>query len=310
MGFTDHALWSQLHRECCVEPAYARDFGAVVVPDAFASLLETCEGGTSGLDDLSSVRLVRSGIVSRPGGGPWVLPVNASVLVNIGAHGYLEAEWIYALRKPATVLICFEPDRANFHRLRLWVTTTLVSVLGEEVVQRVFVLPCAVGPVATPVDRFAWLHRSSFAEGQCNSLLPPRAERKSALSDAGCGADTMLRERVLVVTLREVLERLAGARVELVKVDAQGLDLQIIESGVDLVSQRVGRLQIEVQDVPDGDEVLIYVGMHTKQAALATLAKLGFELITCTALSDEREQDCTFRNRRQQGRVRRSTQWS
>lgn len=278
--------------------------GAVLLPDALASALEPSHSMQDAPVGDVPLHLVPTGL-SVSTDGTFMLPHAASVLLNVGTHQRLEEEWVRALERPDVAVLCFEPDRTTFLHLRMWSRTVLLDRLGHDALARLFLFPCALGPVAGSRSRMAKLHRSSFADGQCNSLLPPNPDHKSSWGAAGCGAGTSPPEVVLVVTLAEVLRRLGSLSVELLKIDAQGLDLEVIRSGGHYFAEKVEHVQIEVQDVAAGSEKLLYAGMHTQQVAATALDQLGFTLRNCSVGTPElRERDCLFSNRRLGGSTR------
>lgn len=101
---------------------------------------------------------------------------------------------------------------------------------------------------------------------------------------------------VQVITLASLLGALGVRRqVALLKVDAQGGDLDVIVSaGAEL--QRVRWLQVEVQDLPRGDPRMLYgPQQYSKMEVVKELASRGFILDVCTGNSEEvREEDCIF----------------
>ena len=160
---------------------------------------------------------------------------------------------------------------------------------------RGLLLPLAVGPMkggpAAPMamdassgDRPAFLgEQQTFLVSQnagCSSLADragraprsPRAGGEPALHTFGwqCGPNKEAR-RVWVVPLEQLL-RWVGQTVHMVKIDAQGLDLRVIESAGPLLS-RVERFSLEV--VADECKPL-YEGQPHCSAVVAAAARLGF----------------------------------
>ena len=64
-------------------------------------------------------------------------------------------------------------------------------------------------------------------------------------------------------------------RIELVKVDAQGVDLEVAMSAGDQL-QRVENFVLELQRVPTGDPRLLYVGQRTSSDAVLWMGEHGF----------------------------------
>lgn len=164
---------------------------------------------------------------------------------------------------------------------------------------RGLLLPLAVGPTkggpsggpAAPMaidassdERPAFLgEQQTFLVSQnagCSSLANragraprgPRAGGEPALHTFGwqCGPNKEAR-RVWVVPLEQLL-RWVGQTVHMIKIDAQGLDLRVIESAGQLLS-RVERFSLEV--VADECKPL-YEGQPHCSAVVAAAARLGF----------------------------------
>eukprot|EP00927_Polykrikos_kofoidii_P026976 TRINITY_DN23902_c0_g2_i1.p1 TRINITY_DN23902_c0_g2~~TRINITY_DN23902_c0_g2_i1.p1 ORF type:complete len:407 (-),score=38.01 TRINITY_DN23902_c0_g2_i1:223-1443(-) len=298
----DPTTWPSIFTRCCLEPAFRRERDAVLVPDVFAGHLEPPVAQSLLLPQHDRrISLVKTGLSTLPGGA-FVLPPNASVMINIGSHAHLESEWFERLADSFRVVLCFEPGRTAFMKLRRWTWINVPGRVGDDSLSRLHLFPCAVGMVGGTQGRgrIATLYTSDFAGGQCNSLLRPNPDHGTSWGTAGCGAATGIPDKVFVVSLAEVLVRLSGKFIELLKVDAQGLDLEIIRSGGSLVSEMVARIEIEVADVEDGSSKLLYSGSHTKADAVVTLRSLGFELDSCSPHADFElmEQDCSFVNQR------------
>lgn len=233
------------------------------------------------------------------------LPQNSTIVLNIGAHSHLDNVFLARAQDPNTHTLCFEPDQDSFYKLFKW-RLEADAIFDQQAagvtLSRLYLLPCAVGPVAPPpYSRIAKLYRSSYLKGQCNSLLPPNPNVKSDFAEkTGCGSADQQSHDAMVVTLREVLSRLPiGSIVDFLKIDAQGLDLEVVRSGGRLVSKMVRQIRLEVQDLPDGSPLLNYAGMHTKGKAVAHLARMGFVLENCEPVVQEiKEEDCVFMNTR------------
>mmetsp|Transcript_53158 Transcript_53158/g.172893 ORF Transcript_53158/g.172893 Transcript_53158/m.172893 type:complete len:195 (-) Transcript_53158:452-1036(-) len=75
-------------------------------------------------------------------------------------------------------------------------------------------------------------------------------------------------ETVPVLSLRDLLQRLP--EVSFLKIDAQGLDLDILLSAEELLD-RVREVELEMQDVEVGDPRLLYKGQPTKSEVVQEL---------------------------------------
>eukprot|EP00929_Paragymnodinium_shiwhaense_P032582 TRINITY_DN18030_c0_g1_i2.p1 TRINITY_DN18030_c0_g1~~TRINITY_DN18030_c0_g1_i2.p1 ORF type:complete len:400 (-),score=45.98 TRINITY_DN18030_c0_g1_i2:68-1267(-) len=86
---------------------------------------------------------------------------------------------------------------------------------------------------------------------------------------------------VPIVSLESVLERIpADVRIPIVKVDAQGSDLDVVLSA-GLQARRVERFLLECQDLPRGHPDILYDGQPNKQEMVLTLRAMGFALERC-----------------------------
>ena len=93
-----------------------------------------------------------------------------------------------------------------------------------------------------------------YAGPGCSSLLPPNERLRAAEMPADHPCRIVTRTRGVAVLRLESLLRLVpdGVRIELVKVDAQGVDLDVAMSAGDQL-QRVERFVLEMQRVPGDD---------------------------------------------------------
>lgn len=146
------------------------------------------------------------------------------------------------------------------------------------------------------------LHRANFTP--CNSLRPPRPDARAMATRLGLSthAANCMAPRdqppvpVRVVSLASVLARMPpGKDVALLKIDAQGMDLEVVQSaGAEL--RRVQWLVVEVQDLPAGHELLMYgPAQPAKEDLVKALAARGFCLDSCvTNTAEMREENCLF----------------
>lgn len=292
----DPSLWPELFLRCCLRRSFTREKRSVLMPDVFAGTLAEL-----GMVQDMTVRVVKTGLRVASNSDAFSLPRNASVFVSVGSHGALEAEFVQALRWPRAVVFCFEPDPHSFHRLQMDVRRIVKGKVGLAALSRIFIFPVALGSALG----LGLLQRGSYLDGECNSLLPVSSAGLSSLPShaTGCGVANLQPVNVLVLPLADVLKRLVPSSVEprvaLLKIDAQGMDLDVVRGGGHWIGTHVGELQMEVQDVPSGSDLLLYEGMHTKEDAVRTLAKLGFVLQECRYnVLEIKEQDCWFLNRR------------
>ena len=87
--------------------------------------------------------------------------------------------------------------------------------------------------------------------------------------------------QVPVLTLRSLLQ-LVPRPVSLLKVDAQGLDLSVTLSGEAELRGKVLKVIMEMQDVPAGEDRLIYEGQPTKSERVQPMGTVGYDLRDCT----------------------------
>lgn len=135
----------------------------------------------------------------------------------------------------------------------------------------------------------------------CNSLKPFSSAARSAHAEAS----QLIREcltpdeskvvKVRVVSLADILQLLPSFQeVALLKVDAQGSDLDVITSARSEL-HRIRRLQIEVFDYLPGDTRLPYKGQASKLEIIKVLSARGFVLDACHETQWQyHEEDCLF----------------
>jgi len=106
----------------------------------------------------------------------------------------------------------------------------------------------------------------------CSSLLKPNVSRKGDANAFGAWCHKVREtRRVLTVPLEQIL-LWADRPIDLVKVDAQGMDLRVVQSGGPFLS-RVRRFQLEV--ISD-DCTPLYTGQPRCSHVVQTMAGLGF----------------------------------
>lgn len=112
----------------------------------------------------------------------------------------------------------------------------------------------------------------------------------------------------LVPTIRlDDLISLTNRDIDFIKIDAQGYDYHVFLSTGKL-KRKVKVVQVEVQDLPAGDNRVMYSGAVLKKEMIKKMEEHGFDLIGCGVngsvkeVSDGlREQNCIFVNRGMQG---------
>ena len=216
--------------------------------------------------------------------GKILLPATTTnVLVDIGAwqHSVYSR---FVCETPGTFLIAIEPMWESFVKLNASSTSHCERILPL----RAAVAPRRLGSEVT-------LHVvSGHMAGQCSSLRASNPKAGKYLP-AGCRNVTR-NETVPLLPLEELLLRLPRG-VAFLKIDAQGLDMEVIESGADLVEKRVAFVQMEMQDVAKAGRLMY--GQRTQQQIVAGLSGLGFGLLKCLPFVNSwlREHNCIFRGR-------------
>lgn len=208
------------------------------------------------------------------------------VVLDVGTSDRSEfMEWLEADREERHLVIGFEPDPNS------------VSVHPTH--PRLTLLQAAVARIPEgSVGHTALLHRSQ--NGVCSSLfaLPSDPGLSGRLNwDAGCfKASEEGPVEVPILPLFDIIALLpAGQEVSLLKIDAQGGDLEVlISAGMQL--QRVRYLQVEVTDLPRRHPDLVYgASQPTKEDLIQELGKRGFLLEACNpSVQQLHEENCLF----------------
>ncbi|KAF4652880.1 hypothetical protein FOZ61_009351 [Perkinsus olseni] len=215
-------------------------------------------------------------------------------------------------------------DVGAFNKTEFWERLLLgdVLVLGFEPMPSKFaqharhpnliLLPAAVGTVET-VPGVRSIYIPEYEE--CATMLPGIPDA-AVFSDQHqdfireCSGGARLELRVPVVRLEDALQKLLpeGIPIDLLKVDAQGMDLDVVLSaGSFLNSSVIKRLKLEVWNVPPKDrELLPYPEAPVKAEITAVLQSYGFSIERCwmqgmLQAADGRaapEEDCFFVNDR------------
>ena len=141
---------------------------------------------------------------------------------------------------------------------------------------RGIILPVAVGPVVSAAgERDGEARTFHVAKNAgCSSLDNASNTKEKVRFGAQCGALSHEKRRAWVVTLRTLLAWVGPERpIDLIKVDVQGPDMDVIESGGELL-HRVQRFVLEI--VAD-DCAPNYANQRSCSQVVAAAASLGFE---------------------------------
>ena len=197
------------------------------------------------------------------------LPPEGDILIEIGSSDRNTADVELLPRIPTAFLISAEPlldkyARAVGRRAPASEVRDATEPLSRHH-DRGIVLPIAIGP-APAAGRTARFN----THGGCSSLL---SVRRNASFGTWCfGVDEQ--RHVPVYPLSQLLALVGPQRhVQLIKIDAQGADLSIVQSGGAALRQQVRFVQMEV--VADDCSVL-YAGQPQCGAVLREMAALGF----------------------------------
>jgi FkbM family methyltransferase len=190
------------------------------------------------------------------------------IWIDVGAH-HGETTFGYANHNPGLKIYAFEPN--------LRAAATLIGRAPNFVV-----LPMAVAET----DGSADFHINAF--DAASSLLP--MDENARRSWAG-GEQLKPQKTVTVPTLRlDTFFDLAGiARVDLLKIDAQGADLAVLRSAGSRLRDIV-KISIEVDISPRR----LYVGSASRAEVLAFLTTAGFVMVAEETQSQGQEQNLTF----------------
>ena len=205
--------------------------------------------------------------------GYFDIPRNSTLLLEVGTHAAANLYW--RLRDDPTVVVFgFEPDPLQFAKLQL----------KQEFSSRFRVFPVALGQRnRTGFQRlFQWTSKNSLNK---NSKVD-----ETELGSLMTYYDGVLANYITVpvITLADVLECVhPDVRIELIKVDAQGLDLEIVRSAEHHL-QRVERIQMEVAVAAK-----MYLESEVKSEVAQAMSELGFEIERCWKVFNM-EEDCVF----------------
>jgi hypothetical protein len=222
---------------------------------------------------LNSMLSVTIDVARLRANGTLAIPAGTrEILIEVGANTRNTADVELLPARPHAFLITFEPILDKYGTLLSRNShADRKSPLGHHH-KRGLVLPIAV----SADEGHATFHMDGDIDG-CASLLPASRVR----SFKGCATpDAASREerKVPTVSLRTVLgkwlawEGGGGWPVAYLKVDAQGYDLQVVESAGELLD-RVEQLEIEVVRDSCG---AMYVGAPNCSAAVAYMARRGY----------------------------------
>ena len=198
------------------------------------------------------------------------VPRNSTFLIDVGMH--YQSTLLPRLADPSVILIGFEPDSAA-----LALSEATLPFLVEDWPSRqsrFFRINAAVGRPGLARHR-----RYVYSESPDPAAI--EAGRDIGLGSLREAADPRLKamhtQVVPVVSLRSILAVLPGD-VELLKVDAQGMDLDVVLSGRPQL-HRVRRIHIETQSV--GANETVYAGQRTTAEITRVLERLGFRREMC-----------------------------
>jgi len=177
----------------------------------------------------------------------------------------------FALLNPSLRVFLFEPNLRS--------ATRLFGMLPN-----FFVIPLAV----SEKDGSAELNVNSYADA--SSLLP--LDEQGVRGWAG-GPELRVVDKVTVGTIRlDTFLHLAGIeKVDYLKVDAQGLDLEVVRSAGDRLKD-IQRICLECDVAPHP----LYQGASTKSETVEFLESRGFKLIDVLPQGDGKEENLTFEN--------------
>jgi FkbM family methyltransferase len=191
-----------------------------------------------------------------------------AVWIDVGAHRG-QKTYEHARNDPALTVFAFEP---NLRR-----AAELAATLDNYIV-----IPMAV----CEREGFGLFHLNRF--DAASSLLPLDT---AALAQWIGGEQLSVETDVLVPTIRldTFLDRMGIAKVDYLKIDAQGGDFGVIQSLGDRISD-VEKIVLEIAVTP----LQLYVGGAEKAVVVSYLEDRGFELVDTRAQSHGQEENLTF----------------
>jgi FkbM family methyltransferase len=190
------------------------------------------------------------------------------IWIDVGAH-HGETTIGYANHNPGLTIYAFEPN--------LRAAATLIGRAPN-----LILIPMAVAEA----DGHAEFHVNAF--DAASSLL--RIDEDSRRCWTG-GDKLETQETIIVPTLRldTFLDRVRIARVDFLKIDAQGADLAVLRSAGTRLRD-IAKITLEVDISPRR----IYVGSPSREEVVAFLQEAGFSLAAEESQSYGQEQNLTF----------------
>ena len=201
--------------------------------------------------------------------GKWPIPANLKVVMEIGANNRNTLDQEYLPSHTDSFLLTFEPLLDKYAALVARLSSTQIDKhvpLGFHH-QRGIIMPWAISGT-----RGSARFNLAPVDG-CSSLLEPNSDQKWA---PWCKGVPEIRS-VPTIPLEEVLRMLPdGIDVEYLKIDAQGMDVMVVESAGSEAS-RIRRVTIET--VTDREDCgLLYLGQPRCSDAVNRLQRIGFML--------------------------------
>ncbi len=190
------------------------------------------------------------------------------VWLDVGAH-LGEYTFPRAAEDASLSVYAFEPNIA--------IASQRFGVLPNYVM-----LPLAI----SEQDGFAEFHINAYT--MASSLLP---FNPTGLANWIGGEKKRVEQKVQVPTIRldTFLNRMGIAKVEYLKIDAQGADLAVIRSaGARLIDFRRISLEVQLTEIP------LYEGASEKNAVIDHLFAAGFRLVSVERQSHDQEENLTF----------------
>ncbi|CAE7331595.1 unnamed protein product [Symbiodinium sp. CCMP2456] len=201
------------------------------------------------------------------------LPERAKILIDVGTHR--ESTFLTRLHHdPTAWVIAFEPDYLHYSHH-----------VAKHAHPRMILINAAVGD---STRGWASFYRWSYEGVGWHFNSGDQTQLGSLLQAPGPGMKAREEMKVAVVSLSDVLSFLPG-RVEILKVDAQGADLEVVKSAGDQLA-RVDRI---VMELPYEVAHMTYADQTTEGDTETFLEQAGFRMERCFAVS-EQEKDCTF----------------
>jgi len=154
---------------------------------------------------------------------------NPSVMIDIGANcGYFSV--YIALRHPGTHIVCFEPEAAN-----LLIATANFALNGISAdLRSEAVVPGAATSVTLNLS----------ADPRLHTTIPPAEAAEHGIDTTRYSGSVV---QVAAVNINDVIRQVGRSRIALLKIDVEGLDLDLLTSIEPNLLRRIDCVAVETE---------------------------------------------------------------